>query len=217
MEESAVYGGKPGPQIESLARACKALGDASRLRLLALLAHGERPAGALARAVGLTPATVSHHLARLAEAGLVTQRKAGTVRFYTLAADRLAALGTEELTPEGLRTLVAGPAGEVAGVAAPEPSPAPEAARPWTRKEQEVLGAFVVAGRIRAVPVSRRNRLVVLRWAAARLEARRYGRAELDAALAECTRDPAGLRRHLADEGFLAGDADGYEVQAVSK
>ncbi|MFP4502325.1 MAG: ArsR/SmtB family transcription factor [Candidatus Hydrogenedentota bacterium] len=113
MEQRSPYGdGGDAARIETVTRTCKALGDASRLQLLALLAHGERPAGALARGVGLTPATVSHHLARLAEAGLVTQRKAGTARYYALEESHLATLAAESLTPAGLRALMPLPLAE---------------------------------------------------------------------------------------------------------
>ena len=50
----------------------KALSDASRLRIVGLLAGGRRMSVAdLAGALGLTPGTVVHHLKRLADADLV--------------------------------------------------------------------------------------------------------------------------------------------------
>jgi DNA-binding transcriptional ArsR family regulator len=59
----------------------KALADDSRLALLRLLNEGERTVGDLARQVDLGEPTVSHHLSRLREAGLVTLRMAGNQRF----------------------------------------------------------------------------------------------------------------------------------------
>jgi len=62
----------------------KALADGQRRQILRLLRQQERPAGDIAEAVGLTPATVSHHLARLKDAELVRVRKQGQQRIYAL-------------------------------------------------------------------------------------------------------------------------------------
>jgi DNA-binding transcriptional ArsR family regulator len=62
----------------------KALADEQRRRILQLLRSGEQPAGALAEALDLRPATVSHHLAQLKGADLVRVRREGQQRIYTL-------------------------------------------------------------------------------------------------------------------------------------
>jgi len=68
------------------ARIAALLADPSRARMLALLLAGEaRSAGELARAVGITPQTVSTHLAALRDAGLVAQRTQGRHRYFSLA------------------------------------------------------------------------------------------------------------------------------------
>lgn len=62
-----------------------------RLRLMQeLLAGPPLPAGALAARVGLAPSTVSSHLARLAQAGLVRLEQAGRSRLARLADDDVA-------------------------------------------------------------------------------------------------------------------------------
>jgi len=61
------------------------LAEPARLRiLLELLGGVSLPAGALAARVGLAPSTVSGHLARLADAGLVTVRSQGRRRLASL-------------------------------------------------------------------------------------------------------------------------------------
>jgi DNA-binding transcriptional ArsR family regulator len=62
----------------------KALADEQRRRILQLLRGGEQPAGALAEALDLRPATVSHHLAQLKGADLVRVRREGQQRIYAL-------------------------------------------------------------------------------------------------------------------------------------
>src|SRR5260370_19845159 len=67
---------------EPLLDLLKALADESRLTLLRRLHDHEHTVGDLAEQVHLSEPTVSHHLARLREVGLVTLRMAGNQRFY---------------------------------------------------------------------------------------------------------------------------------------
>lgn len=62
----------------------KALADGQRRRILAMLRKSEMPAGEIADRLGLTPATVSHHLATLRNAELVRTRAEGQQRIYTI-------------------------------------------------------------------------------------------------------------------------------------
>jgi ArsR family transcriptional regulator len=80
---------------EELALAFKALADPVRLRLLSLIAAA--PAGTacscdLEEPVGKSQPTVSHHLAVLADAGLITKEKIGRWVNCTIVPDRLAQL-----------------------------------------------------------------------------------------------------------------------------
>jgi ArsR family transcriptional regulator, lead/cadmium/zinc/bismuth-responsive transcriptional repressor len=63
-----------------------AFSDTSRIRILSVLAAGERNVGALAEAVGLSESAVSHHLRALRQLRLVMGRKAGRQVYYTLDA-----------------------------------------------------------------------------------------------------------------------------------
>lgn len=62
----------------------KALADRQRRKILEMLRRGELPAGDIALALDLAPATVSHHLAKLKAANLVRTRRAGQQRIYAL-------------------------------------------------------------------------------------------------------------------------------------
>jgi ArsR family transcriptional regulator len=64
------------------ARVARALGDATRLRLLRLIARGEVSCQELTRRLGLAQATISHHLKVLSEAGLVAARREGSFHWY---------------------------------------------------------------------------------------------------------------------------------------
>lgn len=77
---------------DAFARTGKALSSGKRLELLDLLAQGERPVEALARAAGLNLTTASAHLQTLKQAGLVTTRREGVRVHYRLAGEDVAAL-----------------------------------------------------------------------------------------------------------------------------
>ena len=62
----------------------KALADPTRRKVLELLRKGPMSAGQLAEQFGTTAATVSHHLAVLREAGLISDEKQGKFIYYTL-------------------------------------------------------------------------------------------------------------------------------------
>ncbi len=73
----------------------KALSDASRLRIVGLLAARPYTVEELAASVELTPGTVVHHLKRLEAAGLVRGRPSHPYVEYSLRVDRLQALGRQ--------------------------------------------------------------------------------------------------------------------------
>jgi len=67
----------------------KVLGDKTRLHLLALLAKGPRCVCELVDVLGVSQPTVSHHLSRMRQLGLLQERRRGQWVFYTLVEDRL--------------------------------------------------------------------------------------------------------------------------------
>jgi ArsR family transcriptional regulator len=83
------------PAAVELAAAFKALADPVRLRLLSLIAaapNGTACSCDLEEPVGKTQSTVSHHLAVLADAGLITKEKVGRWVNCTVVPERLSAL-----------------------------------------------------------------------------------------------------------------------------
>lgn len=62
----------------------KALADPTRQEIMSLICCRELSVGDIVEAVGVSQPTVSHHLAILKEAGLVTIRSEGKHTFYTL-------------------------------------------------------------------------------------------------------------------------------------
>ena len=71
-------------RYEARARIAKALGHPSRLVMLDALADGELCVCELTELVGADQSTVSKHLSVLKQAGIVSDRKEGSMTFYRL-------------------------------------------------------------------------------------------------------------------------------------
>jgi ArsR family transcriptional regulator len=76
-------------------RLYRALGDSSRLRILRLLAEGDRYLTEIANELELSKPTIKHHLAQLRSAGLITLIEQGNLTYYTLRRDRAEEAGVE--------------------------------------------------------------------------------------------------------------------------
>lgn len=70
--------------LESASQLLKAMASPNRLMLLCLLSEGERSVGELAEELGLRQATVSQHLARLRQEGLVGTRRESQTIYYSI-------------------------------------------------------------------------------------------------------------------------------------
>jgi ArsR family transcriptional regulator len=86
--------------VRALSRLFRALGDETRLRIVALLSHGELCVCHVEEALGLTQPTASRHLSVLKAAGVVEPRREGTWIYYSLAAQ------TDEECKRQLRAVV---------------------------------------------------------------------------------------------------------------
>src|SRR5947209_7207845 len=73
------------PELSGMTRLFKALGDETRLRIVALLVHGELCVCHIQEALGLSQPNISRHLAILRSAGVVETRRAGIWMYYRLA------------------------------------------------------------------------------------------------------------------------------------
>jgi ArsR family transcriptional regulator len=91
----------PAHSFATAARTFRALGDHERLRLLALLAEGERCVTELAESVGATLPTVSQRLRVLRTEGLVERRREGKHVYYSLADGHVAELVANALAHAG--------------------------------------------------------------------------------------------------------------------
>ena len=179
----------------------KVLADESRLTILTLLHEREHAAGELAQRIELTEPTVSHHLTRMREAGLITLRMAGNQRFYTVNERKLA----------DFKRLV----GEIEQTPIVEETPAADNswidALDWSAEDKTVLREHTANGQIERLPAKQKKVIVILRWLAMLFEPdRMYTEPEVNAILKErYAHDHVSLRRDLVDFGYLRRERGG--------
>lgn len=179
----------------------KALADESRLALLRLVNQEERTVGDLASLVDLGEPTVSHHLARLRQAGLVTLRMAGNQRFYRVHQNGLARF--KQLAAE-IELLPATPV-------SPDSDDSWIAKLGWDASDQQVLRDYTFGSKLARLPTKQKKLLVILRWLATLfVPDRQYSEAEVNTILkAAYEQDFVSLRRDLVDYGYLRRERGG--------
>jgi len=169
----------------------KALADANRLKLIGLLAQKESSVEELAAMLDISASTVSHHLARLGEIGLVTAKAEGYNNVYRLETDTLEKLAKRLLAEETL----------------------PEVAKDLDRKayDRKIFGDYLNPdGSIRQLPTSRRKLDVILRYLADHFEFERtYTEKEVNHIIGALHEDISGLRRDLISTKYLGRERDG--------
>lgn len=173
----------------------KALADASRLRIIGLLAHRHHTVEELAEVLDLRPSTVSHHLAKLDAAGLVSATAKGHYHEYALDTGALEARARALLSAEELREL----------------APAADAVDPYERR---VLATFLDdEGRLKAHPMKRKKFEVILRHALRTwfTDGGPWDEAEVNRRVRPLTDDVASIRRGFIDHGFMTRDPRGAE------
>lgn len=179
----------------------KTLADDSRLTLLRILNTGETPVGELAVKLDLSEPTISHHLAKLRESGLVTLRMAGNQRFYRVNETGLARF--KRLVMEIEKT-----------------PPAPEQTASdhawirelgWSAADQQVLRDYTEGQKLVRLPSKRGKTQVILRWLAMLFEPQRlYTEKEVNEIIKSVySEDFVSLRRDLIDMGYLRREMGG--------
>lgn len=179
----------------------KTLADDSRLTLLRILNTGETPVGELAVKLDLSEPTISHHLAKLRESGLVTLRMAGNQRFYRVNETGLARF--KRLVMEIEKT-----------------PPAPEQTASdhawirelgWSAADQQVLRDYTEGQKLVRLPSKRGKTQVILRWLATLFEPQRlYKEKEVNEIIKSVySEDFVSLRRDLIDMGYLRREMGG--------
>ena len=177
--------------LEARADLFKALGHPVRLLILNLVKIKPRHGEELAAILRLNPATISHHLSKLTEAGLLKSQKDQYYQTYSLV-------------PE----LLAPPLAEL--VHLPQPSLFAEVEQDAYRKK--VLETFFRHGRLVQIPSQMKKRIIVLEKIAESFEPEReYPEKEVNHILLDYHDDVASLRRGLIEHHLMSREKGIYK------
>jgi predicted transcriptional regulator len=178
-------------RTEYLLEFFKALADEKRLQIVGLLAQRDYSVEELAAILDLSSATVSHHLRRLVNAGLVQAAADQHYHVYSLQRDALHAMSEEILSQGTLQETT-----ENLDLEA---------------YDQKVLRDWMTDGRLRSIPRQWKKREVILRYLLNHFEwDRRYTEREVNEIISRTHEDYATLRRELVDTRRLARDHEIY-------
>ena len=169
----------------------KALSDATRLKLIGLLAQKDSSVEELAAMLDVSASTVSHHLSKLAEIGLVSARAEGYYNIYSLETEILQGMAQQLLSEDAL----------------------PEVAKDLDREayDRKVLKDYLAKdGGIAQLPTNRRKLDVILRYLVEQFDFdRKYTENEVNEIIGGFHEDISGLRRDLISVGYLDRGRDG--------
>src|SRR5512139_139171 len=176
----------------------KALADSNRLKIVGLLAEKSYSVEELAELLQLKPSTISHHLSRLSEAGLVKSRSESYYNVYQL---------DQSVLEQKARTMFTQV--ELSNVAAEVDADAydKKVIRDYARRD----------GSLKTLPAQRKKLEAVLRYVVQAFEVgKRYSEKQVNEILAKYNEDTATLRRELVGFGLMQREGGGGEYWRLS-
>ena len=178
---------------EELVTFFKALADKNRLKIVGLLAEKSYSVEELAELLQLKPPTVSHHLAKLVEAGLVNSRNESYYNVYQLDQSALEAKTRSMFSQKELSTVVA----EVDADAYDK-----KVIKDYARRD----------GSLKTLPSQRKKLEALLRYVVKAFElGKRYSEKQVNEILSRYHEDTATLRRELVGYGLMQRQGGGGE------
>lgn len=172
-----------------LVKVFKSLADPVRLRLIALIVEEERCGQELAAELSVAPATVSHHLRRLRDAGLLRERSEPPYVYYRLDHDALRR-AVQSVTDRKKVTEL-----KTAGLAA---------------DKGKVIETFFDGDRLTAIPSQRRKKEIVFEEILRRIPRREvYTERQLSEYIAAIHDDFCTIRREFIMGKYMEREGKG--------
>lgn len=179
-------------QLKRIVDFHKTMGDPTRIRILSLLKSGPLNGQAIAGKLGLKPPTITHHMAKLRDIGLIKERRDKNTIYFYLNVKALEASATAILAivnEEVIETME-------------------------ENDRLKILKTFFTAdGKLKNLPAQRKKRMVVLEKIISDLK---YGivyeEKELNEYLKKFHDDYATLRRELIMNHYMYRKDNQYEM-----
>jgi DNA-binding transcriptional ArsR family regulator len=175
----------------------KAMADANRLRILGLLAQDNLTVEQLSEMLNLRPSTVSHHLSKLADVGLVSAKAYSYYNIYQLENKELEKMANQLLSTDTLPSMAADVNLDA--------------------YDQKVISNYLdQEGRLKTIPSQRKKLEAILRYISQNFtQGEKYSEQEINKILSRYHQDTASLRRELISIGLLERSNDGRQYWLV--
>ncbi|BFT75208.1 metalloregulator ArsR/SmtB family transcription factor [Paenibacillus sp. P36] len=187
-------------QLDKIITYHKALSDATRIRMLILLRDGELNGQVLAEKLGVTPATITHHAAKLREASLIHERRDKNTIYFALNEYfiRSNASATADLIFKNQK-------GESATMQSEDTR--------QNLKQSIIRNFFTQDGKLKHIPAQLKKKLIVLGHLIDQLEkGRTYTEKELNEWIKQYHPDFATIRREFIMHQFMFRENEVYEL-----
>ncbi|MBH0229111.1 metalloregulator ArsR/SmtB family transcription factor [Halobacillus yeomjeoni] len=178
-------------QLDKLVNFHKAVGDPTRIKIIILLKEGPLHGQAISHKLGLKPPTITHHISKLRDIGLVYQRREGNTIYFHLHKKML------EFSAKGILNL-----GE-------------ETMMEITEKEKLsiIKNFFDGDGRLTNIPSKRKKKIVILAYLVQNLSAgKNYTEKEINEYIKKYHEDFATIRREWIMHQFMFRQDNVYEL-----
>lgn len=179
--------------LDTVVTLFKGLADPTRLRMVAAMVERPRCGQDLASEIGVAPATISHHLKVLGKAGLLVETRQAPYVFYKVDLDAVQRAVRAVATPRRMRELTSEP--------------------PVDGETRQILRAFFDGPRLRALPVQRRKKELVLEELLRRIPRRReYPEVDLNAFIEVMFDDYCAVRREWIMGQYMTREHHVYRL-----
>ncbi|QST01323.1 metalloregulator ArsR/SmtB family transcription factor [Pontibacillus sp. ALD_SL1] len=182
-------------QLDKVVNFHKVVGDPTRIRIISLLKQGPLHGQAIANKLGLKPPTITHHVAKLKQIGIVYQRRDKNTIYFYLDQKKL------EYSANAILQL-----GEVTNVR-------PEMSVEDKDKLSIVKNFFATDGTLKQIPSQRKKKLVVLSYMIRGIETGKlYEEKEINEYIKQYHEDYATIRREWVMNHFMYRENNQYEL-----
>ncbi|QSX23937.1 metalloregulator ArsR/SmtB family transcription factor [Priestia megaterium] len=182
-------------QLDKLVNYHKAVGDPTRIRIISLLKKGPLHGQAIAYKLGLQPSTITHHISKLRDIGLVYQRRQGNIIYFYLDSERL------EYNSKAILNIG-------------EESIENQDSKINDKDKLSIVKNFVNSdGTLKQIPIQRKKKNVILAYLIRDLhQGKTYKEKDLNEYIKNYHEDYATIRRELIMQHFMYRQNGEYEL-----
>ena len=185
-------------QLEKVVSYHKALADPTRIKMLILLAEGELNGQILAEKLGVTPATITHHAAKLRAASLIMERREKNTIYFTLNDYFLRNSASAALDLIYRRT---------------KGEDEPMDDKNKKLRDSVIRNFFDASGQLKNLPSQLKKKLIVLEHLVSQLElGKTYSEKEINTFIKQFHADYATIRREFIMHQYMFREKEQYQL-----